>query len=110
MKLIYNDANIIYNQLLKSSLKELVKSLLQAAVRYAGIRAEWEFKTAEERAEMNFERTAAHNRFIDACNILSRNQTKRGEDATWRQMIGTDRKDIGDFACYLHAIIGIKHR
>jgi len=110
MHLQYQEANAIYEQLCKSSLKDLVQALFRAAVRYANIRTEWEFLDVEERVEMNLERTAAHDRFIDACNILSRNQVTKGEDATWRQKIGTHRKDIGDFACYLHAIIGIKNR
>jgi hypothetical protein len=33
-----------------------------------------------------------------------------GESNGWRAEIGTDRKEIGDFACLLHAVIGIRAR
>jgi hypothetical protein len=26
---------------------------------------------------------------------------KNGEDASWRKDLGSDRKEIGDFACYI---------
>lgn len=31
-----------------------------------------------------------------------------GEDITWRKTLGDDRKIIGDFACYVHCILGIQ--
>jgi hypothetical protein len=45
-----------------------------------------------------------------SCNILSREQAKIGEDNSWRVAIGTDRKLIGDWACYLSCFIGIQNR
>jgi hypothetical protein len=59
---------------------------------------------------MEEERTAAHNAFISACDILSRNMNQSGENSHWRTQIGSDRKAIGDFACYLHTVLGIKAR
>jgi len=59
---------------------------------------------------MDEERTIAHNAFISACDVLSRNMKAAGEDIQWRFQIGNDRKSIGDFACLLHAVIGIKAR
>jgi hypothetical protein len=35
---------------------------------------------------------------------------KAGEDDSWRIKLGTDRKRIGDFACLVHALIGIEAR
>ena len=56
------------------------------------------------------QRTAAHDRFIDTCHILSRNMRARGEDKAWRSLLGEDRKEIGDFACHLTAILGVRAR
>lgn len=61
---------------------------------------------------MNAERwsrhEAAHNALIDSTNILSRVMVKIGEDAAWRQKLGDDRKEIGDWACHVHALLGIE--
>jgi len=35
---------------------------------------------------------------------------KAGEDNSWRMKLGDDRKDLGDFACYLHCLLGILSR
>lgn len=84
--------------------------MLKKSIAYAHIRAEWKLADYETRIEMDTPRSIAHNAFIDACNILSRNMHLTGEDATWRKKLGENRKEIGDFACYLHAILGIKAR
>jgi len=55
-------------------------------------------------------KTVSHDAFIDSCNILSRNMAKAGEDNSWREVLGDNRKEIGDFACYLSCILGIKAR
>ena len=100
----------IYFHLKSSKLDGLVNSMLKAAIRYARIRVDWLHSDLETRAEMELERTAAHNTFISQCDIVARNMTKQGEDSSWRKTIGTDRKDIGDFACVLHYIMGIVAR
>lgn len=94
--------------MIKSSKHQgLSDSLLKSAVRYARIRVDWLLSDNEQRADMEVERTSAHNAFISQCDILARNMANSDEDATWRKEIGTDRKDIGDFACLLHAVMGI---
>lgn len=99
-----------YETIQQSRLDGLKNQLIAAAIRYAHIRAGWKSMSAEERMSADPERTAAHNRFIDACNILSRNQISSGEDASWYKTIGTDRKMIGDFACWIHAFVAISYR
>lgn len=59
---------------------------------------------------MDAGRTRAHNAFIDACNILSRQMARPGEDVAWRARLRSDRKILGDFACYLHCLLGLKAR
>jgi hypothetical protein len=108
MALDYQTAYMAYIAVENSNLPELRKSLYKAAVHYATIRAEWEFQTFDEK--LDAARTIVHNRFIDSCNILSREQAKIGEDNKWRASIGTDRKLVGDFACYVNCFLGIRNR
>ncbi len=108
MALDYQTAYQAFSDVEKSKLTELRKSLYKAAVHYASIRAEWEFQSIDDRVDAA--RTIVHDRFIDSCNILSRAQAKIGEDNSWRGAIGTDRRLIGDWACYLSCFIGIRNR
>lgn len=84
--------------------------LIQKAVRYARIRTDYQLTPSESTNEIGALRTNAHNAFIYSCNILSRNMANNGEDITWRKTLGDDRKVIGDFACYVHCILGIQAR
>jgi hypothetical protein len=81
-----------------------------AAVRYAGIRVAWELTDAAGRAAMDASRSSAHDVFIDECNILSRAMLAAGESNAWRAEIGTERGEIGDFACLLHCVLGLRAR
>ena len=58
--------------------KELYEELIQTAVRYAGIRAEWCLLDREKKAERDFGRTACHDSVIIKFNMLAR-YLKRGE-------------------------------
>jgi hypothetical protein len=89
---------------------ELKNDLIIYAVRYARIRADWQLAVISERRVMESQRTSAHNSLIDAANILSRAMSKIGEETTWREKLGNDRKEIGDWACYIHAHLGIQAR
>ncbi len=89
---------------------ELKKDFILHAVRYARLRTDWQLASTDERRIMNSTRTAAHNALIDAANILSRAMVKAGEDTAWRRKLGDDRKEIGDWACHIHADLGIKAR
>ena len=66
--------------------------------------------SAEARAELETARSSAHDAFIDACNILSRNMAARGESVEWRQELGDDRKRIDDFACWLTLSLALSAR
>lgn len=110
MTLPYNTAFEAYSAIKASKQAELRTALFKAAVRYSAIRAEWHFMTIEERTSTDHSRTIAHNRFIDTCNILSREQAKIGENNRWREAIGTDRKMVGDFACWVSCWLGISNR
>jgi len=100
----------IYDSLLKSHNQPLVKSMVNSAIRYSQLRVAWLLSSQEERNELEEERSSAHNAFISACDILSRNMYNSKEDNSWRNRIGKNRKDIGDFACLLNAVLGINAR
>jgi hypothetical protein len=108
--MIYHEAVEIFSALNISRHDELKKSLIHAAVRYARIRVDWHEASPQARNDMDIARTCAHEFFIDTCNILSRGMAAAGEDIGWREKLGGDRKEIGDFACYLHCILGIEAR
>ena len=84
--------------------------LFRSALCYAGIRAQWQLSTPEERLAMNEGRTRAHDAFIEACDVMGRGMANENEDVSWRGKLGDDRKEIGDFACYLNLILGLAAR
>jgi hypothetical protein len=103
-------ARAIFDHLNSTTLGGLRDQALKAAVRYAHMRADWYSMSLEQRKEADRTRTAAHDAFIDSLNILSRNMAKAGEDVQWRADLGSDRKTIGDLACYIACLMGLKSR
>jgi hypothetical protein len=93
-----------------SDFMELYSAFIKSAVDYAHIRSEWYLMDKAEKVQKDSFRTSLHNSFIDSCNILSRYMSKENLDSSWRERLGNDRKRIGDFACYISAILGIKSR
>lgn len=89
---------------------DLRRELIRAAIRYTGQRGEWVLASPDVRADLDRRRTAAHDAFIDACNILSRQMAKSRESTDWRGEIGTDRKEIGDWACFVTLFVGLAAR
>jgi len=103
-------ARELYAAIMASGLEELRNDLLRYAISYARIRCDWRLADSEHRVEMDRHRSLTHDTLIDACNILSRNQAKMGGDNSWRARLGTDRREIGDLACWIHAFLGIEAR
>jgi hypothetical protein len=90
--------------------KELYNDFLEHAVEYAHTRARWYFMTPKEIGEANKSRTEKHDTVISSIHILARYAKSKGWDASWETILDHERKDIGDFACYIHGIIGIGRR
>ena len=90
--------------------EQLWTSLIESAVRYARIRTDWKLADVHDRMVMDENRTQAHDAFIASCDILARHLRSLDRDISWRQDLGVDRRDIGDFACYIHAMLGIAAR
>lgn len=80
---------------------ELYTELIAAAMKYSESRANWQLWDREKKMAEDSTRTSRHNRVIDCFNMLERHLKKQGKSAAWRNMLGDDRKRIGDFACYL---------
>jgi hypothetical protein len=106
----FEDASAIFNQLENSKLFQLREVLYKSAFRYTECRFEWNFKTFDEKLEADDERSISHGAFIANCDIMARNMENKGEPNIWRTKLTNDRKVIGDFACMLVALIGIKNR
>ena len=94
----------------KSKLAERRMELFRKAAEYARIRVEWQLSTPEERLTMEERRRLVHNEFIETCEAMCRNMQEVGEDVSWKSELGKDRKEIGDFACYVHLILGLVAR
>lgn len=103
-------AKAIYEEIKETSLNGLFEDLVKAAINYSLYRIQWRTWTLEQQKEKDPARTAAHNVFIDACNILSRNMAKNDESNEWRAELTDDRRVIGDFACYIANICAIEAR
>lgn len=103
-------ARRVYEQIESTTSLLPMRELLIIATRYARMRTDWQLAKQDERREMARHRTAAHNALIDACNILSRHMRENGQDNSWREALGNDRKEIGDLACFIHCFLGLAAR
>lgn len=100
----------IFNQIEESQLVQLREMLYKSTFRYTECRFNWNFMTFEEKLEADTERSIAHNAFITNCDIMARNMSNKGEPSQWPTKLTNYRKIIGDFACMLVALIGLKNR
>ena len=83
---------------------------LQASISYAHIRSQWLLWEREERQQKDEGRTAKHERVIYCLKLLSRYLVQEGVDVSWFDAIEDNRKQIGDFACYIAYIYSINAR
>ncbi len=94
----------------KSKQAEKRMEFFRKAADYARIRVDWQFSSPEDRLNMDDNRRRLHDAFIEVCDSMSRLMEAEGEDISWRAELGVDRKEIGDFACYIHLILGLVAR
>ena len=84
--------------------KELWEEVLESAIVYGHTRALWSIQSFEQRREIDETRTRQHNLFMSNLKVLMRYMEGQGWHTEWFVKIGTiesDRKRLGDFACYL---------
>ena len=89
---------------------ELYNDFLEGAVAYANVRAGWLLLSNDEKMEQDKGRTYKHDSVINRVNILARYLDKIGKDVSWREALGESRKAIGDFACYVSLVYGLRAR
>ncbi len=111
------DAMNIYVKMMKSietSTQEykidLWHDYIEQAIKYVGIRANWEIMSREEQIEIDEQRTITHNTLISRTDALARNLGSDGTDVSWREDLGENRTRIGDFACFVIYMTGISNR
>ena len=88
----------------------LYDDFIANALKYSQFRSKWATYSNEQKAEFDRSRTSAHNVFIQDCDIIARRMKHIGMDTSWRAEVGDDRKRIGDFACWITAIVAIRAR
>lgn len=91
-------------------LKYLFTDMIEKAVHYTEYRLKWSLASMQERMAMDEERSRCHNLFIAALNRLSVYMYENKYDNSWEDLIGSDRKRIGDFACYIAYIYSVDAR
>ena len=75
--------------------------LVERAEKYVSYRAGWLSRSLQERLEIDEERSRAHDLFIKAKDQLSTYMYEQKLGNDWDDLLGEERKRIGDFACYL---------
>lgn len=89
---------------------ELYNDFLEGAIAYANVRAGWLLLSNDEKMEQDKGRTYRHDSVINRVNILARYFEKTGKEVSWREELGESRKAIGDFACYVSLVYGLRAR
>jgi hypothetical protein len=102
----YHIARELFQAISISKCQDRWRDLLAKAATYARIRVDWILADKAKQSAMGEQRTAHHNAFIAACDELAEVMTDAGEETAWRERLGEDRKIIGDFACFVHCILG----
>ena len=107
---IYNEMKVSLAQCTTDGKEDIIRQLVESACYYANIRSGWEYMTREEKMKDDESRTASHNAFIMNIDIAARMVGNNGCDTGWRMKLGSDRKRIGDFGCYISWITAINNR
>lgn len=108
--------SLVAQQPADEDLQEMFRSFLHACFDYAKIRADWALMSREERNSRDNERTAYHNLVIDRLTLVKRLMNADGLSCEWAGKLSpddsfaTDRKTVGDFACFITAILGVESR
>ncbi len=95
-------AREIFDTISDACAVELYMDLIQKAVIYAHIRAEWALADEKTQSSLRAARTAAHNDFIAATGALAKEMAECDESASWYDNIGNDRQESAEFACWIH--------
>ena len=106
----YERASKIFETLTESKQRQQLGTMTQLAIEYARLRVDHLIAAPDKQSQLGHHRSKIHNALIAACDALAQAMEAAHEDTLWREAIGQDRKDVGDFACYVHCIMGIESR
>ena len=106
----YQVAKDIFDTLSESRQREKVGIVMRLAIEYARLRVDHLIAAADRQPPIGHKRSQTHNALITAVNELAEAMESAYEDTVWRKLMGQDRKNIGDFACYVHCILGVEAR
>ena len=93
-----------------SRAEQLFTEMQKCAITYAGIRANWFNLSYGERAAADADRTRKHDLFIKAKDKLAEYMYENKMNIDWDDALGSQRKRIGDFACYMVFLISVSER
>lgn len=80
----------------------LFKEVLSSARDYVELRSIWQELSPQEIARRNAERTQLHDVFILEIDALAKYLENKNDDrAVWRERLGDNRRQLGDFAEYI---------
>lgn len=114
--MLLSEADVIFKDLysaMQYADKELITlytDMITKAIDYAGVRSEWLLLTPEEKKLNKEQRDLLHDTFIITLNALDEAMKNRKITTSWREHLGSDRKRIGDFACYLALFYSLNSR
>lgn len=89
---------------------ELFQSFCESAAEYAGYRANWLSMSMQEQLEIDEVRTRKHNIFLKTKNDLSKYMYENNMNNDWDDLLGEERKRVGDFGCYVTFLRSIHAR
>ena len=111
----FEKINKYYDEILEYCHKDdevfdMWQDMLNKAIEYTSIRAKWSLMSTAEKIENDAHRTACHDSFINSLKIYVRYLKQLGINLLVNELIGQDRKTIGDFANYIVFREAIKNR
>lgn len=109
-EIIYKDIVGQINDKKDGRAEQLFTEMQKCAITYAGIRANWFHLSFSERAAADADRTRKHDLFIKAKDRLAEYMYENKMNIDWDDKLGTQRKRIGDFACYMVFLIAVSER
>ena len=85
-------------------------NFIKASVDYSNYRSRWLDMSLIEQNNIEHDRTISHNILIEAKDVLCEYMLDYSMNISWAIQLGDERKDIGDFGCYLSYVQAIKAR
>lgn len=113
----FEEAMKIYEKIVEIATKDgevsrALSGLIERAIAYSEYRLRWNLMKPQERCDEDAERTRKHNLFIKAKDEVLQLVKKEDVMAFFelQELIGSGRKRVGDWACYIACIYSVYQR